>query len=253
MSAIFDYLPGDSFIHRLNPMTKIILSIALCASCFITDSHALVAAIIILCLVLSAASGTFPRTFKTFIALSKLAAFMFVVQVLFIREGNVLFRLPFGIPVTGAGVSFSLLFAMRLVAATLPLSFVLSVTEISDVGNVFVRYLFIPYKYAFALTTAIHFIPFFAGEMTSIMEAQTARGVEFDTRNFVKKIRLILPLCVPLLISSVKKIENGALSAELRGFNLRTRDSGYKRYRFRAADIFVLVCCAALISVCAFF
>jgi energy-coupling factor transport system permease protein len=124
----------------------------------------------------------------------------------------------------------------------------LSVTRMSDISNVLNRRLRIPYKYTFALTTAIRFIPLFAGEMEAIMEAQIARGVDFDTKNFFKKVRLLLPLCVPLLVSSVRRIEEGAISAELRGFNFRTPASGYKRYPPGWGDYAALLALAAIIA-----
>jgi energy-coupling factor transport system permease protein len=117
-----------------------------------------------------------------------------------------------------------------------------------DISNVLNRYLRIPYKYTFALTTAMRFIPLFSDEMAGIMEAQIARGVEFDTKNFFKKIALLLPLCVPLLISSVRRIEGGAISAELRGFNFRTPASAYKRYGFGAGDAGILLLCGAAVA-----
>ena len=58
----------------------------------------------------------------------------------------------------------------------------------------------------------------------------------------------MLPLCAPLLISSVGKTDATALAAEQRGFYLRTRKSSYKRYLFAACDIAVLVFCVALIA-----
>ncbi len=85
-------------------------------------------------------------------------------------------------------------------------------------------------------------------EMSGIMAAQTARGVEFDTGGFFKKMRLILPLCVPLLIISVRKIDGSAVSAEVRGFNLRTRDSGYKTYPIRTPDVLTMTFCAAIVA-----
>ena len=80
------------------------------------------------------------------------------------------------------------------------------------------------------------------------MEAQTARGVEYDTRNPLKKIRLMLPLCVPLLVSSVGKTDATALAAEQRGFYLRTRESSYKRYPIAGIDVAALAVTAALIA-----
>lgn len=74
--------------------------------------------------------------------------------------------------------------------------------------------------------------------LSGIMEAQTARGVAFDTKNPFKKLGLILPLCMPLLISSVGRIHDTAAAAEMRGFTLRTRESQSRRYTFKSGDLF---------------
>ncbi|MDR2780663.1 MAG: energy-coupling factor transporter transmembrane protein EcfT [Synergistaceae bacterium] len=247
MKGFLDYVDGNSVLHRLNPMTKLIISFGLCASCFLTQNHAVVAAIALFDLCLGALAGISRRSALIFISLLKLSAALFLLQVFFVRQGNILLVLPFGLRVTDAGVSFSALFALRLAAVTMPLSLMLSITRMSDIANVLVRYLGIPYKYAFVLTTAMRFIPLFTEEMAGIMEAQTARGVRFDTGNFFRKVRLLLPLCVPLLISSVRRIEVSAISAELRGFNLRGRSSGYKRYSFGANDAAALFICVMII------
>jgi energy-coupling factor transport system permease protein len=253
MKGFLDYVPGDSALHGLNPLTKLVVAFGLCTSCFLTQSHLLVIGVIALNLLQAASAGVLDRSVRMLTALVKLSVVLFIAQILFVRQGTVLLRLPLGIYVTDVGLSFSSLFVLRLIAATMPLAMMLSVTRMSDISNALVRTLNMPYKYTFVLTTAMRFIPLFADEMSEIMEAQIARGVEFDTKNFIKKIGLILPLCVPLLISSVRKIEGGAISAELRGFNLRTRTSGYKRYPFGAKDAAALAICALVITVAARF
>lgn len=252
MTGFLDYVPGTSFLHRLNPLTKLLLSLILCISCFINDRHLFVIGIILLNLLLAASAGVFYRSIRILKALLKFSVVLFILQILFVRDGIVLLSLPLNIVITDKGLSFSLLFVLRLLAATLPLALMLSVTQMNDLSNVLVEQLRIPYKYAFALMTAIRFIPIFSNEMAGIMEAQTARGVEFDTRNFFKKLRLILPLCVPLLISSVKRIEGGAISVELRGFNCRKKGSGYKRYGFRSGDLLAVGTSAFLIVLAVF-
>ena len=78
--------------------------------------------------------------------------------------------------------------------------------------------------------------------MNGIIESQKARGVDFEIKNPFKKFGMILPLCFPLLISSVRKIESTATAAELRGFYLRTRKSCTKTYPVTARDIiFILI------------
>jgi len=248
MSGLLNYTQGDSFLHRLNPTVKLFCAFLICASCFITGRILVVLLIIAftLCMALAAGRSIFTRAAGILFSLVKFSIVLFLVQVFFIRNGKVILAFPFNIYITREGLAFSLLFVLRLIAATLPLSFVLSITRMSDISASLTRTFGIPYKYTFALTTAMRFIPIFSTEMAGIMEAQMARGIDFDTRNFLKKIRLLIPLCAPLLISSVRKIEGGAISAELRGFNFRTRDSGWKRYPFRAADFLSLLCCALL-------
>ena len=125
---------------------------------------------------------------------------------------------------------------------------VLTVTKLTDLANACVEVLHVPYKYAFTFTTALRFVPIFTQEMNAIMEAQTARGVEFDTRNPFKKMSLMLTVCIPLLVTSVGKTDATALAAEQRGFYLRTRESSYKRHPLRAADAMAFVFCAAIIA-----
>lgn len=249
MGGFLDYVPGNSLLHRLNPLTKLLLSLVLCISCFLSDNHIFVLGVITVNLLMGVLAGVAGRSVRIIKALVKLSIVLFIVQVLFIRDGNILLKLPLNIIVTDAGVSFSLLFCMRFIAATMPLVLMLSVTQMSDLTGVLVSKLRVPFRYTFVLTTAIRFIPIFSNEMASIMEAQIARGVDFDTKNFFKKIKLLLPLCVPLLISSVKRIDSGAIAAELRGFNLRKMDSGYKQYPFKINDFAALAASLALIVV----
>jgi len=255
MSGLLNYTGGDSFLHRLNPIVKLLCAFLLCASCFITGRIPAVVCIIAinLCLALAASRDVFFRAVKIFLALIKFSLVLFLVQVFVIRDGEILFTFPFNIIITKNGVAFSLLFVLRLICATLPLGLVLSITRMSDIAASLTRVFGIPYKYAFALTTAMRYIPIFSVEMAGIIEAQMARGIEFDTKNFFKKIKLFLPLCAPLLISSVRKIEGGAMSAELRGFNFRTRASGWKTYPFRAADFAALLFCGLLIAAAVIF
>lgn len=236
MKGFLNYAEGNSVLHRMNPLSKMVIALLISVSCFLSEGHLFVIGIILLNLALAAIGGILKRGLGMLKALIKLSIILFLLQIFFIRDGNTLLTLPLGLIITDRGLSFSLLIVLRLIGATMPLTLMLSLTQMNDLSNVMVEKLGIPYKYAFSLTTAIRFIPVFMNDMQAIMEAQTARGVEFDTKNLFKKIRLILPLCVPLLVSSVKRIEYGALSAELRGFHHRKKDSGYKQYRFCIHD-----------------
>ncbi|NLG04339.1 MAG: energy-coupling factor transporter transmembrane protein EcfT [Clostridia bacterium] len=254
MGGFLDFIPGTSIIHRLNPLTKLLAAFVLCASCFISDNGIFVLGIIVLNLLFALIAGkeACHRSLRMLNALLKFSILLFIIQLLCVRSGNVLVNLPLNLCITDEGLQFSTLFVLRLLAATMPLGLMLSVTTMGDLSNVLVEKLHVPYKYAFSLTTAIRFIPLFSQEMAGIMEAQTARGVEFDTKNFFKKIKLLLPLCVPLLLSSVRKIDSAAIAAQLRGFHCRTGKCAYKQYRFCMADGITALIMAGIV-VTAFF
>ena len=245
MKGFLDYKPGDSVLHRLDPLTKIFLSVCICAACFLGENHAFLVFLIGCDLLLGALGGVFDRAAGMLKGLLKISVFLFVLQLLFVRTGTPLLSLP-PLLVTDRGVMTGLRLVLRLIGATMPLALLLSVTQMSDLSGVLVQRLHVPYKYAFTLTTAIRFIPVFADSLSGIMEAQTARGVAFDTKNPFKKLGLILPLCMPLLISSVGRIHDTAAAAEMRGFTLRTRESQSRRYTFKSGDLFAALVAAAL-------
>ena len=126
-----------------------------------------------------------------------------------------------------------------------------AITQMNDLCNALVKRLHLPYRYAFIVTTAFRFVPIFATEFHDIQDAQKARGVDFDTKNIFRKIGLVAPLCVPLLVSSLKKVDVSAMSAEMRGFELRGYKSGYKEYPFGVRDLVTVAVLVALIAITA--
>lgn len=191
--------------------------------------------------------GISKRTFTLLKGLVKISIFLFILQVLFIRRGEIFFQYKF-IIVTDIGVMNALRLVLRLSCATLPLAIMLSVTKLGNLSNALVEKLHIPFKYAFTMTTAIRFIPVFATEMAGIMEAQVSRGIELDTKNPFRKIALVLPLCAPLLISSVRKTQSLAIAADLRGFKFRKKGGCIKKYDYSLADALCYVFCMMLVA-----
>ena len=247
MRGVLNYVPGDTLLHRLDPRTKLLLSLMICVAAFISGNAFFLLGLLALNLVFAALGGVTAQALRMLRGLSKACVFMFVLQVLFIQQGNPYFSF-LGIHITDYGVRTAYLVILRLLDATLPLSLMLTVTRLTDLSNALVVHWRLPYQYAFTVTTALHFIPVFFNDMQAITEAQIARGVSLDTRNPIKKIRLMIPMSVPLLVSSVKKTEQEAIAVELRGFNLRTRESTYKVPRMHGADWAALALGAALIA-----
>lgn len=249
MKGFLDYLPGSSVLHKMHPLVKIFVSILICAAAFCSSNLYYLLGIVGFNVLMAAAgtgsfnngNGLFQRTIGILRGLIKMSIFLFILQVLVIRTGEPIFTIE-GFSITDVAVTKGLLLVLRLMGAALPLSILISVTNLNDLSNTMVKYLHIPYKYAFTFTSAIRFIPVFSIEMSGIIESQQARGVDFEVKNPFKKFGMILPLCFPLLISSVRKIESTATAAELRGFYLRTRACCTKSYKVYFRDVvFMLI------------
>lgn len=243
MRNVIGYVPGSSLLHRLNPVTKLAMAAAIIIATLLAQSWTALVGLLLITLGLSVYAGAFSRLASLLKVLVPVAVLMFALQLAFVRSGDAV-----ALFITTDGLQTGGKACLRLVGVALPLVLMLAVTKLNDLANACVEVLHIPYKYAFTFTTALRFVPVFTQEMNAIMEAQTARGVQFDTRNPLKKMSLMLPVCIPLLVTSVGKTDATALAAEQRGFYLRTRASSYKRYPLRGIDIAALALCVALVA-----
>ena len=247
MSSFLEYVPGTSLLHRLNPVAKLIGALLFAIACFCTSNLVFLCVLLAVALALAASCGMLKQTAGLMKAVFVFSAILALIQLVTVPQGTQLVPLPWGyIGTTSLRAAATTI--VRLEAAAIPLFLVFYVTKVNDLTNAAVKNLHVPYKYAFTFSSTVHFIPVFLNDMKGIMEAQTARGVEFDQGGIVNKVRLIVPLCVPLLVQSVRKTNSAAIAAEVRGFNLRTRDSGYKEYPFQAKDVLAVVACAAVVA-----
>ena len=248
MKGFLEYVDGTSFLHRMNPVAKLLCSLLIAVAAFVSGNIFFLLALIALDYALAAVAKMMRQTLGLTKAIIIFAALLAVLAILTSKpaEGaTILVALPWG-SISTTSLTNALLIFLRLIAAAIPMFLTFYVTKVNDMANAAVKVLHVPYSYAFAFSSTVKFIPTFMNDMSGIMEAQTARGVEFDG-GLAKKIRLMAPLCVPLLVSSVRKINSSAIAAEVRGFNLRTRESGLKEYPLRAVDIAALILCAAFV------
>lgn len=249
---LLNYIPGNSFLHRLNPITRLFAAFLFGVSCIMCDNVYAEIGLIVFMIIVSAICGMFVRAIKLVKTLLVLGILMFVIQLFFVREGDPLLVINGFCLITTGGLHSALLLSFRVVGTMLPLMLLFAFTQMNDLCNAMVKKLHVPYRYAFIVTTAFRFVPLFSEEFHEIQDAQKARGVDFDTKNVIRKVQLIAPLCVPLLVSSLKKVDSSAISAEMRGFNRRTVSCGYKDYPFSVSDIITiifLICLIALMAV----
>ncbi len=246
---LLNYVPGNSFLHKLNPVIKLLAAFLYGVAAILCENVWGEIGFIVLMILISYTAGIGERAVNLTQKLFFLGLFMFVIQLFFVRLGDPLVVIGSFCLITTGGLKSALLLSFRVIAAMLPLMLLFAITQMNDLCNALVKTLHLPYRYAFIVTTAFRFVPIFTTEFHDIQDAQKARGVDYDTRNIIHKLQLIAPLCVPLLVSSLKKVDSSAMSAEMRGFALRNVKSGYKEYPFSWRDVVVVIVLLALIAV----
>ena len=244
MKAVLQYVPGNSFFHTLHPITKVIWAVLTGVLCFICQNVLFLAAISIINVIIFLTGGIVREGRPVLKLFGVISALLLFFTVFFNREGALLFSYGI-IRITDAGVLQGLVMVFRMLGALLPISIMIMLTPANDLAAAFVRYFHVPYKYAFAVTATLRFIPTLTGEMQQIMQAQAARGCELDKGGPIKRFGRVIPLTVPLLSSSVKKTEQMAISLEVRGFGAGRRSS-YRKTHFGARDIVLFTALAAL-------
>ncbi len=250
---LLNYVSKDSFLHRLNPITKLVIAFLYGVACIVCNNILGEIAFIIFMIAVSYFAGIGERAVRLTKNLLILGLLMFVIQLFSVRTGAPLFVAGGICWFTVGGLESACLLSLRVVATMLPLMMLFAITQMNDLCNALVQKAHVPYRYAFIVTTAFRFVPIFTTEFHSIQDAQKARGVDYDTKNFIRKLQLIAPLCVPLLVSSLKKVNSSAISSEMRGFNFRTRECAYKQYPFSFKDAFVVLFVVTLIVLSAIF
>ncbi len=227
------YFPGNSLLHRLDPRMKLTLTVLFIVLVFIPRNWL--------------ALGTVVLTVATVVGLSRLpvrllwrslrpilliVAFTAVLQMVYVTQGTVLWQWWI-IRVTDAGVKNAVFVAVRIACLVLGsslLTYTTTPTALTDA----IEYLLTPLKavrvnaheIAMMMTIALRFIPTLVEETGKIMAAQKARGADLESGGLVRRVRALVPIMIPLFVSSFRRAYDLAMAMECRcyqGGDGRTR------------------------------
>lgn len=241
-----DYVQGNSFMHRLHPLTKILWTLIILFLSFLSDNPIVIFGLFLSNILLAVVSGLFRRILPVIKGLFFFSLILIACQIFFVDDGKTLFyMIPFAElgKVTDVGLQLSIVMSLRMITTVSTIPILMMTTRVNDIASMLTGNLRLPYSYVFMFLTALQFIPTYISEMQRIMKAQMARGYESDTKNVLKKIRIIVPLAVPLLVSAVRRVQTRAISMEIRGFGRSSR-SNFRITRANTLDyatIFFLI------------
>ena len=248
------FYPGDSLIHRLDPRTKILLTVAMIVAVFLVRGFLGYAALFLyIAWAAREARVSLKVMAKGVKPLLFIIALTFVLNVFFATGEDVLFRWKF-ITITGQGLRMAVYMALRLILLVLGtqlLTLTTSPIALTDglerLFRPLARFGFPAHELAMMMSIALRFIPTLLEEADKIMKAQKARGADFESGSLIQRARAMLPLLVPLFVSAFRRADELALAMEARCYRGGEHRTRMKVLRFAAIDGWAALSMVALI------
>lgn len=219
------YFPGSSLIHRLDPRTKLIFTLIFIVTIFLCKDLVSYGLSLVTLLVLVGISRIQPKVFLKGMKPVVFIVICTAILNLFYTSGTVLWS--FGIlKVTQEGLwkaFFMVLRILMLIVSTLLLTYTTSPILLTNGLERLLRPLkkvnFPVHELAMMMNIALRFIPTLIQETDKIISAQKARGADFDSGNLMEKAKALIPILIPLFISSFRRAEELAIAMECRCYH----------------------------------
>ena len=245
--GVGQFYPVESPLHALDPRAKVVATAVFVVGLFFVDSAAgfLLAGVVTVALV--AASRVPPRAFLGLLRpVLFIVALTFLFQVLFSREGPVLFAWGF-VEVHEGGLRLGLLLAARILILVTAAGLLTATTApvaladgMEDLLSPLKRLRFPAHEVAMMMTIALRFIPTLGEEAEKISRAQAARGADFEG-GLVRRARALVPVLIPLTVGAFRRADELAEAMESRGYRGGVGRVRYRKLSFRARDAIALL------------
>ena len=239
------FFPGKSVIHRLDPRTKIILAIAFIVAVFIANNPAaflLLTAITVLMVVASKIS--FAVILKGIKPIVYILIFTAIINI-FLTKGSGEPLLSFWeVNIYTEGIVRAFFMAYRVIILIIGTSTLLTYTTSPISLTDGIESLLSPLKllhvpvhlFAMMMTIALRFIPTLIEETEKIMNAQKSRGADFTSGGLIKRAKALIPILIPLFVSSFKRAEELATAMECRCYRGDKNRTKLVKLSFKGID-----------------
>ncbi len=242
--TIGQYFPGNSFIHKLDPRAKLIVTFVFLIEVFLCRnffSLALIFAFSVISILISKIS--FKVVMKGLKIIYFLIVFTAFLQIFYNDDGKVIFEW-WKIKITDSGVFTAIFMAVRIISLIFISSLLTYTTSPTSLTDGIDR-LLSPLKkikvpvdtLAMMMTIALRFIPTLIEEIDKIMSAQKARGARLDSGGLIERAKALVPVFVPLFVNSFRRAYELACAMECRCYNGGNKRTRMKVMKFSWRDI----------------
>lgn len=236
------YYPANSFLHRLDPRTKFIGTLAFIVSVFLFHTFwGYAVATVFLAGLIAISKVPVKFIFKGLKAIFVILMITVIFNIL-LTPGEVLWR--WGIfKITKEGLSLAGRMAIRLAYLVIGSSIMTLTTTPNQLTDGLERLLRslnkirVPvHEISMMMSIALRFIPILLEETDKIMKAQIARGADFETGNIIQKAKNMVPLLVPLFISAFRRANDLAMAMEARCYHGGDHRTQMKPLKYKGRD-----------------
>lgn len=249
------YYPGGSAVHRLDARTKIIATLLYIIELFVVNNfYGFLIAAAALFAVIAVSKVPLKFIFRGLTAVFLIIAFTFLLN-LFMVDGRVLWHWKF-LTITYEGLMRAFFMAVRLVLLIIGSSILTLTTkpiELTDglekLLKPFSKIGLPSHEIALMMTIALRFIPTLMEETDKIIKAQQARGADFESGNIIQRGKNLIPILVPLFVSSFRIAQDLALAMEARCYRGGIGRTRMNEIHFRRGDAVAAVLMVLFLAV----
>ncbi|MFT8318438.1 MAG: energy-coupling factor transporter transmembrane component T [Sporolactobacillus sp.] len=224
--VIGQYVPLDSYVHRLDPRAKLLSLFLLVIIVFLANSWLSYGLLILFSLVgIMASKLPFTFIYKGLKSVFIIVILTFLLNLFFTGGGPLLVRWGW-LHIYQNGLIQSFFISIRIlviIVMTTLLTLTTSPIQITDglesMLNPLKKIKLPVHEFALMMSISLRFIPTLLEETEKIIKAQAARGSDFTSGPLKERIKAIVPLLVPLFVSAFKRAEDLAMAMEARGYH----------------------------------
>ena len=250
------YFPGNSPIHRMDPRMKLILTILYIVGVFIVANlPGYAIALAFLYIVVRVSGIKFSYLAKGVKPLRFIIIFTFILNLFFVQGETPIFTLGF-FTLTKEALNNAIYFALRLiflVMGTSVLTLTTSPVQLTDglerIMHPLEKIHFPAHELAMMMTIALRFIPTLLEETDKIQKAQMARGADFESGNLIARAKAMIPLLVPLFVSSFRRANELAMAMEARCYRGGDKRTRLRELKYTKLDLYGALAVAAFLVI----
>jgi len=227
-------IPGDSVLHRVHPLPKMIWVVLYVVVAFMTQNIIVLYGMAVLALLLGVIGGVVKPLLKAAFIIVPIGSSLLALQLMAPAVEQPWTQIAQLGPITlyEDGLYYGLVLLGRIVACLLMALVVVMTTHPSDLFTTLAK-LKVPYTLNFMMAMTLQLIPVFQREVGIILSAQKSRGMKGNG------FQAVLPSFVPVFVGAIERVQQLSISLESRGFGSAGHKTSYRQVRGKASDWFL--------------